>query len=122
MGQGTAEGTSACVCMLSHLSCLTLCDPMSCSHPQAPLSMGILQTRVLEWVVMTSSRGSSQFRDPTCVSSVSYIGRWVLYHEHHLGSPRGEVDAFKATPFTRLSEKVGHLYCYRNSEVLLVGG
>ena len=34
MEQGTAEGTSACVCMLSHLSCLTLCDPMSCSPPR----------------------------------------------------------------------------------------
>ena len=31
---------------------------------QAPLSMGILQTRLLEWVVMPSSRGSSQLRSP----------------------------------------------------------
>ena len=29
-------------------------------HGQAPLSMGILQTRILEWVAMPSSRGSSQ--------------------------------------------------------------
>ena len=32
---------------------------------QAPLSMGILQTRVLEWIVMPSSKGSSQPRSPT---------------------------------------------------------
>ena len=34
---------------------------------QAPLSMGILQARILEWVAMPSSRGSSQPRDQTCV-------------------------------------------------------
>ena len=30
---------------------------------QAAVSMGILQTRILEWVAMPSSRGSSQLRD-----------------------------------------------------------
>ena len=35
---------------------------------QAPLPMGILQARILEWVAMPSSRGSSQSRDRTCVS------------------------------------------------------
>ena len=32
---------------------------------QTPLSMGILQTRILKWVAMPSSRGSSQPRDWT---------------------------------------------------------
>ena len=32
---------------------------------QAPLSMGILQARILEWVAMPSSKGSSQPRDRT---------------------------------------------------------
>ena len=40
---------------------------------------GILQARILEWIVMPSSRGSSQPRDPTHVCYVSCIGRWVLY-------------------------------------------
>ena len=53
----------------------------------APLSMGILQARIREWVAMLSSRGSSQPRDRTLISSVSYIGRQVLYHCSHLGSP-----------------------------------
>ena len=44
---------------------------------QAPLSMGLLQARVLEWVAMPSSRGSSQPRDRTCVSC---MGRRILYH------------------------------------------
>jgi len=36
---------------------------------------------------MPSSRGSSRPRDQTYVSYVSCIGRQVLYHYHHLGSP-----------------------------------
>ena len=38
---------------------------------QAPLSMGILQTRILEWVAMTSSRGSFQPRYQTQLSYTS---------------------------------------------------
>ena len=36
--------------------------------PQAALSMGILQERILEWVAMPSSRGSSRPRDQSCIS------------------------------------------------------
>ena len=53
---------------------------------QAPLSMGILQARILERVASSSSRASSCPRDRTCVSYVSCIGRWVLYHSCRLGS------------------------------------
>ena len=38
---------------------------------QAPLSMGILQARILEWVAMSSSRGSSQPKDQTQVSLIA---------------------------------------------------
>ena len=38
---------------------------------QAPLSMGILQARILEWVAMPSSKGSSQPRDQTQVSLIA---------------------------------------------------
>ena len=48
---------------------------------------GMLQTRILEWVSMPSSRGCFQSRDRTCISYVSHIGRRVLYHSRHLGSP-----------------------------------
>ena len=48
--------------------------------PQASLSMGILQARILEWVAMPSSKGSSQPRGRTCISNVSCIGGQVLYH------------------------------------------
>ena len=48
--------------------CLTLCDWTVAQ--QAPLSMGILQARVLEWVAMPSSRDYSQPRDQTQVSRI----------------------------------------------------
>ena len=44
--------------------------PWTLAH-LTPLYMGILQERILEWVVMPSSRGSSQFRDLTQVSRIS---------------------------------------------------
>ena len=46
---------------------------------QALLCMGLFQARTLEWVAI-SSRGSSQSRDRTIISCISYIGRRILYH------------------------------------------
>ena len=54
-------------------SCPTLCDPIDGSPPGSSVD-GILQARILEWVAMSSSRGSSQLRDQTRVSYVSCIG------------------------------------------------
>ena len=48
---------------------LTLCDPMDYSLPGSSFR-GILQARVLEWVVISFSRGSSQPRDWTRVSHI----------------------------------------------------
>ena len=64
-----------CVCSLTQL-CLTLCDPMDCSPPASSVH-GILQARILEWVAMPSSRGSSLPKDQT---HISCIGRLTLYH------------------------------------------
>ena len=47
--------------------CPTLCKPMDCSPPSSSVH-GILQARILEWIAMPFSRGSSQFRDRTCIS------------------------------------------------------
>ena len=58
--------------------CLTHCHPMNHSSPGFSVH-GILQAGVLEWVAMSFSRGSSWFRDGTCISYVSCIGRQVLY-------------------------------------------
>ena len=64
--------------------CVWLCAPWTVAL-QAPLSMGILQARILEWVAMDSSRGSSQLRDWI---QVSCTAGWILYHLSHKGSPR----------------------------------
>ena len=69
----------ACVCAQS---CLILCDPMDCSLPGSV--HGIFQTRILEWVAISSSRGSSWPRGWTHISCVSCIGRWILYQLSHL--------------------------------------
>ena len=42
--------------------CLTLCDPMDCSLPGSSVR-GIFQAKVLEWIAISFSRGSSQPRD-----------------------------------------------------------
>ena len=51
-------------------SCPTLCDPVDCSPPGSSVH-GILQARILEWVAISFSRGSSQPRDQTQVSHVA---------------------------------------------------
>ena len=54
-------------------SCLTLCNPMDCSPPGSSVH-GILQAKVLEWVAILFSRGSSQPGDWTQVSCT--VGRF----------------------------------------------
>ena len=65
------------VCAKSPQTCPTLCDPMDYSLPGSSVQ-GILQARILDWVAISSYRGSSQPRDQTHISYVSCIGRRVL--------------------------------------------
>ena len=51
-------------------SCPTLCDPINCSPPGSS-AHGILQARILEWVAVPSSRGSSPRGDRTRVSCIA---------------------------------------------------
>ena len=67
-----------CECPITQ-SFPTLCDPMNCS-PQVSYVLGILQTRILEWVAISSSRVSSHPRHQTPVSCVFCISRQILYH------------------------------------------
>ena len=60
-------------------SCLTLCDPMDYTVH------GILQARILEWVAVPFSRGSSQLRDWTQLSWIA--GRFLTSWVSHQGSP-----------------------------------
>ena len=67
-------------------SCLTLRDPMDCSPPGSSVH-GTLPARILEWVAMPSSRGSSWPRDWTGIVYLSCTGGWLLHHWCHQGSP-----------------------------------
>ena len=79
--------------------CLTLCNPMNCSLPGFFVS-GTFQARVLEGVVISFSRGSSQQRDQP-------------------GSPKFQADALPSEPpgktpwIVRKGRKIGH--CKMNS-------
>ena len=70
-----------CLCMhaKSLQLCLNLCDLIDTSPPGSSVH-GIFPARILEWVVMPSSRGSSGARDQTHVSYISCSNRWALYH------------------------------------------
>ena len=88
------QETSVSACSLTQL-CLIICKSMDCSSLSSSVH-GILQARILEWVAISYSKGSSQPRDRTCVSDVSCIGSWVLYHWQHLGSPNRAVGQWSA--------------------------
>ena len=75
---------------------------MDCS-PSGSSVHGILQARILEWVSMPSSRGSSQPRDWTQVFCLLHC-RWILYHLIHQGSPR--ILEWVAYPFSRGSSQL----------------
>ena len=60
---------TACMqaCVICCFTCPTLCDPMAYSPPGSS-THGIRQARILEWVAISYSRGSSGHRDRTQVS------------------------------------------------------
>ena len=60
-----------------------LCNPMDCSPPGSSVH-GISQARILQWVVISFSRGYSQSRDVICISTVLQLDFLPL---SYLGSP-----------------------------------
>ena len=69
-----SQNSPACVHAKSLQSCPTLCGPVDCSLPGSFVH-GILQTRILKWVAMPCSRGSSQPRiEPTSLISPVLAG------------------------------------------------
>ena len=71
--------------MLSHVQ---LCNPMDCGPPGCSVH-GILLARILEWVAMPFSRGSSWPRDWTWVSCSSCIAD-RFFTMSHWGSPKSQ--------------------------------
>ena len=66
---GLDKSWSCCYCLVAKF-CPTLCDPVDCSPPGSS-GHGILQARILEWVAISSSRGSFRPRDQSRVSCIS---------------------------------------------------
>ena len=62
---------SLCAFVLSCFNRVQLFATPLTTACQARLSLGILQARILEWVAMASSRGSSQPRDRTQISHIA---------------------------------------------------
>ena len=74
-----------CVCVLATQSGPTLCYPLDCSLPDSSVH-GILQRRILGWVVMSSSRGSSRPRGRTQVFPLledSLPSDWIIYFKSY---------------------------------------
>ena len=104
--------------------CTTLCDLMDCSLPGSSIH-GIFQARVLEWVAISFSRGSSRPRDRSRVSLVA--GQWftallseppgkvacelsaIVWHfEHCLALP-----FFRVGMKTNLFQSYGHCWVFQ---------
>ena len=75
------------MCMLNHFSCVLLFATLWTEAHQAPLPIGFSRQECWSGLPCPSPGGSSQSRDLTHISNVSCIGRWLLYHQHHPGSP-----------------------------------
>ena len=133
-----------CVCKWELLSCVWLfVTPWTVAH-QTPLSMGILQARILEWVAKPSSRGSSRPRDRThalyvwppliltlfnkqaiemYLEGLIFWGKWYvlrnqrrhwLWHKA-LSHPKAEYDAFLPCPFLKSKSFPEILVAVQNS-------
>ena len=70
--------------------CLDTLWPHGLYSPPDSSVHGIFQTRILERVAMSPSRGCFWPRDRICISCVSCLGRWIL----HLGSPAKNLNPF----------------------------
>ena len=80
--QSTWYMVYVCMRAQSLQSCWTLCDPIHYSPPGSSV-LGILQTRILEGVAMSSSRASSQSRDWTYLSCIveRFFTHWATWEE-----------------------------------------
>ena len=74
--------SSDCGSGLVTKSCPALCDPVDCSLPGSSVH-GIILAKILEWVAISSSGGSSQLSDPTC----SFCIAGGLFITEPLGKP-----------------------------------
>ena len=106
-----------CIVLCCDHSCW-LCGPMDFSSPGSSVH-GILQARILEWVAISNSRGSSPPRDRTHPSCIFCTGRQILYHwatwealkpSHFFRKVKGLFLVTVSTPqkLSEVSSHVGH--------------
>ena len=67
----------SCVCRVCTQLYVILCDPMGCNSPGSSV-LGISQARILEWVAISSSGGSSQLRDGARISYIACVAGGFL--------------------------------------------
>ena len=89
---------------------------MDCSLPSFTV-LGVSQARILEWIAISSSRGSSWPRDWICISWVSCIDRQVFYHWTIQGNPI--YPFFKMLRFSISSHLLNKLYTIKWCHSLL---
>ena len=89
--------SNGCVYMLLQ-SCPTLCHPVDYNPPGSSVH-GVLQARILEWVVMPSSRGSSR---PRGQSHMSCLRHWQMVS--FTTSATWEVPT--KTPWSQINDKI----------------
>ena len=113
------------VAVLVAQSCLTLCDPWTVAR-QALSVHGILQARILKWVAIPFSRGSSQPRDRTQVSCMAsrFFTIWIDGSVYIIDWASGQMhlqnDWILASNKTRGLERKFHSYCLHFFKSLLV--
>ena len=108
-------GRTSCVRARSFQSCSTLCQTMDCSPPGSSVH-GILQARILEWVAISSSRGSCWIRDHTH----DLILTWLPVSPPRDGTRvsclmYGQVGSLPLAPPGKPTEWAGHLRSGRGS-------
>ena len=83
-------------------SCPTLCDPVDCILPGSSVH-GILQARILEWVAISFSRGSSPPRDKTQVSHIAgrHCNLWATREAP--AEPQVKPQTYQTSPLTYIS-------------------
>ena len=75
-------------CLLSYFSHVPLCATLWTESPPGSSVHGILQARILEWVTMLPSRGSSWPGDLTCISCISCKWQAESLPLCHMRSPK----------------------------------
>ena len=103
---------------ISHSVVSNCAAPWTRAH-QAPLSMGILQVRILEWAAMPSSRGSSQPRDQTHVSRIA--GEFFTFWATREVAKVIMYNSFKHSFIPQRNYIFKHFYYYSNLIHMIFG-